>query len=66
MNLLYGGGEVVVGAAILVAWWLTVLFIGRRNVGKPMGTWGFALWPSLFLVWFIAGCVMILNGVGMI
>jgi len=25
---------------------------------------GFALWPSLFLLWFVGGCILILRGIG--
>lgn len=66
MDAVFGGGQIVVGLALLLAWWLSVLFIGRRNVGKPMGTWGFALWPSLFLLWFIGTCILILRGAGLV
>jgi hypothetical protein len=44
--------------------WLTLGFVGRRNGDKPLSSMGFAFWPSLFLLWLVGGCILILRGIG--
>ena len=62
MSYLIGGSQILVGIAILVTWWLTLALMGRRNRGKPMTTIGFAIVPSLFLLWLTAGGILIVRG----
>jgi hypothetical protein len=64
MNYFVGGGQIVVGLGLLVAWWITLTFIGVRNRGRPMTSIGFAVVPSLFLLWLVASFILILRGAG--
>lgn len=62
MNYLFGGGQIVIGIGVLVVWWLALTLVGRRNHGKPMTNIGFAVMPSILLLWLTAGCILIVRG----
>jgi hypothetical protein len=64
MDYFLSGGQAVAGFATLVLLWLTLSFVGRRSGHKPLSSMGFALWPSLFLLWLVGGCILILRGIG--
>lgn len=64
MSYLLGAGQIVVGIGILVAWWLALTFVGVRQKGRTMTAIGFAVVPSLFLLWATAGCILIVRGIG--
>ncbi|HEY7120804.1 MAG TPA: hypothetical protein VH475_29740 [Tepidisphaeraceae bacterium] len=64
MSYLLSSGQIIAGIAILVLWWMTLHFVGRRNGGKPLGAMAFALGPTFFLLWFAGGCVLIMGGLG--
>jgi hypothetical protein len=64
MDYFLSGGQAVAGLATLVLLWLTLSFIGRRTGDKPLSSMGFALWPSLFLLWLVGGFILILRGIG--
>jgi hypothetical protein len=66
MDYFLNGGQVVAGLAALVLFWLTLTFIGRRYGDKPLHSMTFALWPCLFLLWFVGGFILILHGFGLI
>ena len=63
MSYLIGGGQLVAGIAILVAWWLVLSLVGRRNAGKPMTTSGFIFYTPIFLIWMTAGAILIARGI---
>ena len=63
MSYLLGGGQIIVGLGLLVGWWLVLTLIGRRNQGRPMTSMGFAIIPSLFLLWLMAAGVLIVRGI---
>ena len=63
MSYLLGGGQIVIGAGMFVALWLALTFMGARLKGKPMTSIGFAVTPSLFLIWAILAGVLIVRGV---
>ena len=63
MSYLLGGGQVVMGIALLVGWWLALSFMGARLKGKPMTSVGFAVTPSVFLLWGILAGILIVNGI---
>ena len=65
MDYLMSGGQTLVGIALLVLWRVTLFFFSRRNKNKPLSSMGFVLWPCLFLIWLVGGCILILHGVGM-
>lgn len=62
MSYLLGGGQIVVGIAVLVAWWLALTFLGARQVGKPMTAMGFAVVPSILLLWLTGGVILVIRG----
>ena len=62
MSYLFGGGQIIVGVGLLVVWWLVLTLIGRRNEGRPMTRMGFAVTPSLFLLWATAAFILIVRG----
>ena len=64
MSYLIGGGQIVVGIAVLVLWWLALMFLSRRNVGRPMTSFGFAVTPSVLLLWATIGGILIIRGIG--
>ena len=66
MGYFLNGGQAVAGFAALVLLWLALGLVGRRNGGKPLSAMGFALWPSLFLLWFVGACILILRGIGVV
>ena len=66
MDYFLSGGQAVAGLATLVLWWLTLSFIGRRGGHKLLSSMGFALWPSLILLWLVGGCILFLRGIGAI
>jgi|SwirhirootsSR3_FD_contig_31_11842257_length_442_multi_3_in_0_out_0_1 hypothetical protein len=63
MSYLIGGGQLVAGIAILVAWWLVLSLVGRRNAGKPMTTSGFIFYTPIFLIWMTAGAILVVRGI---
>ena len=64
MSYLLGSTQVLAGIGSLAVLWFTLFFIGRRNAGKPITSMGFALVPTVFLLWFVGSCVLILHGLG--
>jgi hypothetical protein len=64
MDYVLNGGQVVAGLAALVLWWLTLSFIGRRYGDRPLSSMRFALWPCVFLLWLVGGCILIFHGIG--
>jgi|KBSMisStandDraft_5_1062788.scaffolds.fasta_scaffold524285_1 hypothetical protein len=64
MGYLLGSTQVLAGVGSIVLWWLTVHLVERRNAGKPLTNLGFSVVPAFFLTWFVAGCVLILRGLG--
>jgi hypothetical protein len=66
MNYLFGGGQVVVGLGLLVAWWLALTFLGSRWRDQPLSSIRFAVTPVVFLVWFVGGFLLVLRGLGRI
>jgi hypothetical protein len=66
MGSLLGSAQVLAGLGSLVLWWLTVHLVERRNAGKPFTNLGFSVVPAFFLMWFVAGCVLILRGFGVV
>ena len=64
MTYLLGSTQVLAGIGSIVVLWFTLHFFSRRNVDKPITNMGFALVPSLFLLWFVGSCVLILRGLG--
>ena len=66
MSYLLGGGQIVVGLAILAAWWIALTFLGSRWRDKPMTAMRFAVVPSFFLLFGVAGFILILHGLGAI
>ncbi|HEY7085841.1 MAG TPA: hypothetical protein VH519_13620 [Hyphomicrobiaceae bacterium] len=64
MSYMLGGGQVIVGLVVLVAWWLALRLLRRLNEAKPLSSIGFAFWPSLLLIWLVGGCILMLRGIG--
>jgi hypothetical protein len=64
MDFLFGSTQVLAGIGSIVVLWFTLFFMGRRNVGKPITSMGFAVVPAFFLLWFVGSCVLILRGFG--
>jgi hypothetical protein len=64
MSYLLGGGQVVLGVGLFIAWYLALVFMSARLKNKPMTSMGFAVTPSLFLLWGILAGVLIVRGVG--
>jgi hypothetical protein len=64
MSYLVGGGQIVAGLVALVLLWLVLTFLGRRTAGKVLGATGLVFWPSVVLLWFVGGCVLVLRGMG--
>jgi hypothetical protein len=62
VSYLFGAGQIIVGIGLLIAWWFALIFVDRRSHGKRMTNIGFVVTPSLFLIWFTAGCVLIVRG----
>jgi hypothetical protein len=67
MSLL-NGGEVILGAGLLVLLWAGLSLIGRQNLKKQRvpSALGMALLPVTFLTGIVGGIVLILHGVGML
>jgi hypothetical protein len=66
MNYLFGGGQVVVGLGLLLAWWLALVFLGSRWRDKPLSAIRFAVTPVVFVAWFVGAFLVILRGLGRI
>ena len=66
LDYLLSGGEVVAGLIALVAWWFTLKLIGRLRGDKELSALMFAVVPCVFLLWLVAGCILILRGTGRI
>jgi hypothetical protein len=66
MSYLLGGGEVILGLAVIALWFVMLFAMERRNGSKPLSSLAFAFWPSMFLLWMIAGCIMVLRGAGLV
>jgi hypothetical protein len=64
MDYLLGSTQVLAGICSIVVLWLTLHFLGRRNADKRITNTGFAIVPSLFLLWLVGSCVLILRGLG--
>lgn len=64
MQWLVGGGQLLVGIALLVTWWLALSFLGRNK--KPLTAFRFVGLPSIFLLWFVGGAILVFHGVGLI
>jgi len=63
MSYLIGGGQLVAGIAILIAWWLVLSLVERRNAGKPMTIRGFIFYTPMFLIWMTAGAILVVRGI---
>jgi hypothetical protein len=63
MSYLVGGGQIIVGVGLLVALWIALAVLGRRNEGKQMSRMGFAITPSIFLIWATAAVILIVRGI---
>jgi hypothetical protein len=63
MDYLLGSGQIIIGVGLLVAMWFVLTMIGRRNEGRKMGRIGFAITPSLFLIWATAEVILIIRGI---
>ena len=66
MNYLFGGGQVVVGLGLLLAWWLALVFLGSRWRDKPLSATRFAVTPVVFLTWLVGAFLLVLRGLGRI
>jgi hypothetical protein len=66
LDYLFGGGQVVVGLGLFVAWWLALMFLGSRWRDKPLSAIRFAVTPVVFLVWFVGAFLLVLRGLGRI
>jgi hypothetical protein len=66
MGYLFGGGQVVVGIGVIMAWWLALKLDRLRLGGRPLSRMGFAVVPTLFLLWFLAGALLIVLGLGIV
>ena len=64
LDYLLNGGEVVAGIAVLVVWWFVLRLLARLYGDKPLSAFMFAAMPTLLILWFIAGAVVILSGTG--
>ena len=64
LDYLVNGGQVVAGIAVLVVWWVVLRLLARIYGDKPLSTFMFAAMPTLLILWFIAGAVLVLSGAG--
>jgi hypothetical protein len=60
MSWLMSGGELLAGIVTLIVWWLTVELLKRRNLSTT--SFRVAFLPPMFLLWAVAGAVMVLRG----
>jgi hypothetical protein len=64
MNWLIGSGQILIGIAVVVAWYLVLRFMSGR-LGR-MTNFGFSIIPAVFLLWAVLGAILIVNGIGRI
>jgi len=64
MNYLLSGGEIVVGLGVLLAWWFALRLVGRLRGDKELSALMFAFVPCVFLLWMVAGFILLLRGSG--
>jgi hypothetical protein len=65
MQWLLAGGELLAGIVALVLWWMALRFISGDG-SKPLSNMQFAVLPCVFLLWFVGGFVLVLQGLGAI
>ena len=66
LDYFFGGGQVVVGLGLFVAWWLALMFLGSRWRNEPLSAIRFAIAPVVFLAWFVGAFLLVLRGLGRI
>ena len=64
VDYLLGGGQAVLGVGLLVLWWLAFTYLRHRWRDKVLSAFGFAVVPCIFLLWIVAGVILVLRGVG--
>lgn len=60
MSWLIAGGELLVGAVVLVVWWIALQAMNRRN--WPMTNFRLSVLAPLMLMWAVAGVILVLRG----
>ena len=65
MQWLWAGGELLAGIITLVLWWLALkLLTGRGD--QRLTNMRFVGLPTIFLLWGVAGVILILRGSGLL
>lgn len=65
MAWLIGGGQLIVGIGLIAVWWIALRII-RGDGNRPLTSFRFVALPSILLLWFVGGFVLILRGSGLI
>jgi hypothetical protein len=67
MQYLLGSSQVLAGLGSLAVLWLVIGLLNRRNTGRPLpSSLTFSTVPAFFLIWAVAGVVLILSGFGVL
>jgi hypothetical protein len=65
MEWLLDGGQLVAGITLIALLWVALRYVGGDG-SKPLSAFRFVALPSVFLLWAVAGFILIFNGIGLI